>query len=52
MPQETLLIIYYAYFHLLMTYGIIFLGNSPYSIHKFILQENMIRIITNSKNRD
>jgi hypothetical protein len=33
MSQETLIILYYAYFHLLMTYGIIFWGNSPYNIH-------------------
>jgi hypothetical protein len=43
--------IYYAYFHSLMTYGIILCGNSPYSNHLFRLQEKIITI-TNSKNRD
>ena len=33
--QEMLIMIYYAYFHSLMTYGIIFWGNSSYSIHIF-----------------
>jgi len=31
--QETLIMIYYAYYHSLMTYGIILLGNSPYINH-------------------
>ena len=35
-----------------MTYGIIFWGNSPYSIHIFSLQKKIIITITNSKNRD
>jgi len=39
MSQETLIMIYYAYFHSWMTYGIIFLGNSVYSIHTFRLQK-------------
>ena len=52
MSQEMLIIIYYVYFQSLMTYGIIFWGNSPYSIHIFRLQKKIIRTITNSKNRD
>ena len=52
MSQETLIMIYYAYFYSLITCGIIFWGNSPYSIHIFRLQEKMIRTVTNSKNRD
>jgi len=35
-----------------MTYGIIFWGNSPYSIHILRLQKKKIRTITNSKKRD
>jgi hypothetical protein len=33
MSQKTLIMIQYAYIHSAMTYGIIFWGNSPYSIH-------------------
>jgi hypothetical protein len=34
--QETLLMVYYAYFHSIMNYGIIFWGNSSYNINIFI----------------
>jgi hypothetical protein len=49
MLQKTLIIICYAYFHSLMTYGTICWGSSLYSINIFQLQEEII--ITNSKNR-
>jgi hypothetical protein len=52
MCQENLKSIYYSYFHSLMTYGIIFWGNSTHSIHVFRLQKRVIRIITNSRPRD
>jgi hypothetical protein len=51
MSQKTLIMIYYAYFHSLMTCAIIFWGNSPYSINIFPLQKKIVRIITNSKDR-
>jgi hypothetical protein len=35
-----------------MSYGIIFWGNSAHSINIFKLQKRIIRIITNSRNRD
>jgi hypothetical protein len=35
-----------------MSYGIIFWGNSSYSIKIFKLQKRVIRIITGAKNRD
>jgi len=35
-----------------MTYGIIFWGNSVYSIHLFRLQKKIVRKITNSKKRN
>jgi hypothetical protein len=35
-----------------MTYGLVFWGNSPHSIHIFRLQKRAIRIITNSGCRD
>jgi hypothetical protein len=50
--QENLKSICYSYFHSLMTYGIIFWGNSTHSIHVFQLQKRVIRIITNSRPRD
>jgi hypothetical protein len=34
--QETLLMVYYAYFHFIIRYGIIFWGNSSYAINVFI----------------
>jgi hypothetical protein len=52
MSQETLVMIYCAYFHSIMIYGIIFWGNSSYGINIFRLQKKVIRIITNSRNRD
>jgi hypothetical protein len=52
MSQEMWIMIYYAYFHSLITYGITFWGNSPYSTHIFILQKTMIKMMTNSKNRN
>jgi hypothetical protein len=44
--QETLLMIYYAYFHLLMTYNIKLWGNFPYSNHIFRLQKKITTTIT------
>jgi hypothetical protein len=52
MCQENLKSIYYSYFHSLMTYGIIFWGNSTHSIHVFRLQKRVIRIITDSRPRN
>jgi hypothetical protein len=48
--QETLLMVYYAYFHSIIRYGVIFWGNSSYAI-VFYLQKRMIRIITGIGNR-
>jgi hypothetical protein len=52
MSQEALVMIYYAYFHSVMNYGIICWDNSSYSINIFRLQKNAIRISTNSRSRD
>jgi hypothetical protein len=50
---ESLRMIYCSYFHSVMSYGIIFWGNSSQSNNMFKLKEkNIIRIITNSRNRD
>jgi hypothetical protein len=50
--QKTLMMVYYAYFHEIMNYGIIFWGNSPHSVNIFCLQKKVIRIITWARNRD
>ena len=52
MCQENLKSIYYSYFHSLMTYGIIFWGNSTHSNHVFQLQKRVFRIITDSRPSD
>jgi hypothetical protein len=52
MCQENLKSIKYSYFHSLMIYGIMFWGNSTYSIHVFRLQKRVIRIITDSRPPD
>jgi hypothetical protein len=44
--------VYHAYFHSLMSYGLIFWGNFSYSINIFRLQKKAIRIITGISNRD
>jgi hypothetical protein len=52
MSQKALRIIYFSYVHSIIIYGIIFWGNSPYSIKIFRIQKKIIRIITNSRSRD
>ena len=44
-------LIYFSYFHSVMTYGIILGGNSADRDSVFKLQKRTIRIITNSSNR-
>ena len=50
--QDTLRIIYFVHIHSILSYGIIFLGNSSYSNKVFILQKKIVRIITNTRARD
>ena len=52
MSQETLRMVYFAYIHSFMSYGIIFWGNQPYSDKIFKIQKRVIRIMTNSRMRD
>jgi hypothetical protein len=49
--HESLRTIYYSYFHTVMSYGIIFWGNSAHSNNIFKLQKRIVRIVTNSGNR-
>jgi hypothetical protein len=50
MSQEVLKMVYYTYFHSVMSYGIIFWGNSKDSPKIFKKQNRAIRIMTGSKN--
>jgi hypothetical protein len=52
LSREALKIIYFAYVHSLLTYGMIFWGNSAYSIKIFRIQKKIIRIIGNLRSRD
>jgi hypothetical protein len=45
MSIEILKAVYYSYFHSLITYGIIFWGNSSYSLQIFRIQRRIIRIM-------
>jgi len=44
--------VYYSYFHSIMTYGLIFWGNSCYSNIIFRLKKRIIRIIVGIRGRD
>jgi hypothetical protein len=52
MAEETLRMIYFAYVHSLLSYGIILWGNSPHSISVFKMQKRIFRIMTRSRYRD
>jgi hypothetical protein len=51
MSTSSLKTIYYAFFHFLMTYGIIFWGNSPLGATIFRLQKKAVRIMEGCGNR-
>ena len=50
--QETLKMVYYAYFHSIMNCGSIFWGNCSHSAKNFKIQKNIIRMITGCRSRD
>jgi len=52
MSTETLRMVYFAYVHSIMSYGIILGGNQPYSEKISRIQKRVIRIITNSRMTD
>jgi len=52
MSPETLRMVYFAHIHSIMSYGIILVGNQPYSDKLFKIQKRVIRIITNSRMKD
>ena len=52
MSQNSLRMIYYAYVHSILSYGIIFCGNSTHTNLIFKIQKRIIRIITKARNKD
>jgi hypothetical protein len=52
LSQDILLMSYFAYFYSIMSYGIIFWGNSSYANKIFKLQKRVIRIVTDVGNKD
>jgi len=52
MSQDTLKSVYNSYFHSLISYGIIFWGNSSNSLHVFWLPKGGIGIIAGPRPRD
>jgi len=52
MSQDALKTVYHSYLHSLISYGIIFWGNSSHSPHIFQLQKKAVRIVTGSRPRD
>ena len=52
LSQDSLRMVYYSYFHSIMTYRLIFWGNSHYSNIIFRLQKIIIRIIVGIRGRD
>lgn len=50
--SEILRMVYFSCFHSVMSYGIIFWGNSHSSINVFKIQKRIIRIMTKSSKRD
>jgi len=52
MSLETLRMVYFAYIHSIISYGIILGGNQPYGDKIFKIKKRAIRIITSSRPRD
>jgi hypothetical protein len=46
---KTLKIIYHAYFHSVMSYGMIFWGNTSYGINIFRIQKRIARIVMGAR---
>jgi hypothetical protein len=51
MKTDTLKLVYFAYFHSIMSYGVIFWGNLTDSKRVFIIQKKIIRIMAGVKRR-
>jgi len=51
-PTDTLRVIYFAHTHSIISYGIIFWGNSTNVNKLFVLQKKIVRILSNIGSRD
>jgi len=51
MPLNTIKTIYYSYFNSVMSYGLLFWGNSPHSQTIFRIQKKIIRIMVGCRSR-
>jgi hypothetical protein len=49
---EVLRMVYFSYFHTILSYGIIFWGKSHHSINIFKIKKRIVRIMTKSNRRD
>jgi len=49
---DSLKLVYYSYFHSILSYGIIFWGNTPHNNIIFKMQKKIVRIMTGIRNRD
>jgi hypothetical protein len=52
MPLEAMNLIYFSHFHCVLSYGIIFCGNSVHNQYIFRIHKRTNGVITNSKKRD
>ena len=52
MSEDTLKMISYSYVHSIITYSVIFWGNSPHNTDIFKIQKRIIQIMTKSRSRD
>jgi hypothetical protein len=52
MSPQNFKTVYFSYFHSIMSYGVIFWGNSCGSKEIFAIQKRIIRILTNKSKRD
>jgi hypothetical protein len=52
MPSATLKMVYYTYFHSLLSYGIIFWGDYCYSMHIFWIQKRIIGVMRGLRPRN
>jgi len=52
MSVEAMRLVYFSYFHSILSYGIIFWGNSVHSKYIFKIKKRTMRVITDSGMRD
>jgi hypothetical protein len=52
LSQESLKMVYFSYFHSIMTYGLVFWGSSYHNNTIFKLQKRIIRLMMGSRNRE